>query len=123
MPMLTGHRATFAQPLVATSKSPYLMQELAPGSISGRYFVGLRAMLSAYERANWRAGTFVIYFVAIAETESLTSRKCRCSPRSPLSAASPHLNTRIHFGFYRALFDARATNSSNLGSSSFRTGD
>ena len=98
------------------------MQELAPGSVSGQYFVGLRAMLSAYERANW-VSWHLRYFVAVAEIERLTSRKCTRTPRSPLSAASPQLNPRIHFGFYRVLFDARATNSSNLESRSFRMGD
>jgi len=98
------------------------MQELAPGSSSGQYFIGLRAMLSPYESTNgviWHLG----YFVAVAESESRISRKSSCTPRSPLSAASPELDSRIHFGFYRVLFDARATNSSNLESNSFRTGD
>ena len=88
MPMLTGHRATFAQPLVATSKSPYLMQESAPGSISGRYSVGLRAMLSVYERANGRAATFVISLRSPRPRAS-PSGKGRCTLRSLLRAVGP----------------------------------
>jgi hypothetical protein len=49
------------------SRSPYLMQQLAPGSLSEQYFVGLGAMLSAYEMAHWRTG--VRSFDAVGQTD------------------------------------------------------
>ncbi len=97
------------------------MHKVARGSVFGEYFVGLRAVLSEYGMANSRAGTPL--FRCRRLDQELTSRKCSCTPRSPLSAASPQLNLWIHFGFYRVLFEARATNSSNLESNNFRTGD
>jgi len=55
------------------SRSPYLMQQAALGSLSNQYFVVLRAMLSAYARG--RIGEPALRsFDAVTETESLTSR-------------------------------------------------
>jgi hypothetical protein len=59
-------------------------------------------------------------FDAVTETESLTSRKCSCTLGSPLPA---HRKSYDGLPFYRVLLDARATNSSNLESKSFRAGD
>ncbi len=55
--------------------------------------------------------SFAIYFI----------REARVVGFIPRIAATP--SRPVHLEFYRVLFDARATNSSNLESKSFRMGD
>jgi hypothetical protein len=70
------------------------MQQLAPGSLSEQYFVGLGVMLLAYEMAHWRTG--VRSFDAVGQTD---------------------------FRFIGSYLDARATNSFTFESKSLRMGD
>ena len=79
-------------------------------------------MLSEYESPNCRNYTSLIS-LRIAETESLTSTAMANASQTSLRRRLSQLKIGALFDFYRVLFDARATNSSNLESKSFRMGD
>jgi hypothetical protein len=91
------------------------MQQAALGSLSKQYFVVLGAMLSAYARGE----PALCSFDAVTQTESLTSRNVVVH----LATLCQPTATAMMDTVYRVLLDARATNSSNLESNSFKAGD